>query len=183
MSQLLRSMEVLRHQLGVLGMLGLLGLFGCVLMGLISLMPAEQTLQQKTQELALLRQQPIGNVEGQTPKLNDGQALEKFYQQFPPVSDLSKILAQIHQLALDKGIHLVVGEYKMAPDVNNPRLMRYAIVFPVQSNYKNLHNFIASASEKFPTLGLSEVSLKRDSVKEAAVQIKLSYVLFLSRMP
>ena len=52
MSQLLRSMEVLRHQLGVLGMLGLLGLFGCVLMGLISLMPAEQALQQKTQELA-----------------------------------------------------------------------------------------------------------------------------------
>jgi len=183
MSQLLRSMEVLRHQLGVLGMLGLLGLFGCVLMGLISLMPAEQALQQKTQELALLRQQPIGNVEGQTPKLNDGQALEKFYQQFPPVSDLSKILAQIHQLALDKGIHLVVGEYKMAPDVNNPRLMRYAIVFPVQSNYKNLHNFIAIASEKFPTLGLSEVSLKRDSVKDGAVQIKLSYVLFLSRMP
>ena len=183
MNQLLRSMEVLRHQLGVLGMLGLLGLFGCVLMGLISLMPAEQALQQKTQELALLRQQPIGNVEVQTPKLNDGQALEKFYQQFPPVSDLSKILAQIHQLALDKGIHLVVGEYKMAPDVNNPRLMRYAIVFPVQSNYKNLHNFIASASEKFPTLGLSEVSLKRDSVKDDAAQIKLSYVLFLSRMP
>jgi len=183
MSQLLRSMEVLRHQLGVLGMLGLLGLFGCVLMGLISLMPAEQALQQKTQELALLRQQPIGNVEGQTPKLNDGQALEKFYQQFPPVSDLSKTLAQIHQLALDKGIHLVVGEYKMAPDGNNPRLMRYAIVFPVQSNYKNLHDFIASASEKFPTLGLSEVSLKRDSVKEAVVQIKLSYILFLSRVP
>ena len=183
MSQLLRSMEVLRHQLGVLGMLGLLGLFGCVLMGLISLMPAEQALQQKTQELALLRQQPKGNVEVQTPKLNDGQALEKFYQQFPPVSDLSKILAQIHQLALDKGIRLVVGEYKMAPDVNNPRLMRYVIIFPVQSNYKNLHNFIASASEKFPTLGLSEVSLKRDSVKDGAVQIKLSYVLFLSRIP
>ena len=119
----------------------------------------------------------------QTPKLNDGQALEKFYQQFPPVSDLSKILAQIHQLALDKGIRLIIGEYKMAPDVNNPRLMRYVIIFPVPSNYKNLHNFIASASEKFPTLGLSEVSLKRDSVKDGAVQIKLSYVLFLNRMP
>ena len=86
-------------------------------------------------------------------------------------------------MALDKGIRLVIGEYKMAPDVNNPRLMRYVIIFPVQSNYKNLHNFIASASEKFPTLGLSEVSLKRDSVKDGAVQIKLSYVLFLSRMP
>ncbi len=183
MIKLLRQMEVLRHQLGVLGMLGGLTLIGCVFMGLISLLPAERSLQQKTQELAFLSQQPRGYVEEQKPKLNDEQALQKFYQQFPPVSELSKVLAQIHQLATEKGISLVVGEYKMAPDVNNPHLMRYAIIFPVQSNYKNLHDFIASASEKFPTLGLSEVSLKRDSVKDGAVQIKLSYVLFLSRMP
>ena len=183
MTKLLRSIEVLRYQLGVLGMLGLLSLLACLLMALISLMPQQQALQQKTQELALLRKQPIGNIEEQTPKLNNEQALKKFYQQFPPVTELFKVLAQIHQLASEKGIHLVIGEYKMAPDPNNPSLMRYTIVFPVQASYKNLRAFIASASEKFPTLGLSEVSLKRESVKEDAVQIKLSYVLLLSRMP
>ncbi len=182
MIKALRLVEVLRYQLGILGLLGLVGLVGCALMVLSLLLPAEKALQQKTAELAWLKLQPVSDVVVQTPKLNDEQALQKFYQQFPPVSELSKVLAQIHQLAVEKGINLLVGEYKLAPDVNNPRLMRYEIIFPVQANYKNLRDFIAVASVKFPTLGLSEVNIKRESVKETMVQIKLNYVLLLSRI-
>ncbi len=182
MIKALRLVEVLRYQLGVLGILGLLGLIGCALMALSLVLPAQKTLQQKTAELAWLKLQPTSNVVVHTPKLNDEQALQKFYQQFPPVSELSKVLAQIHQLAVQKGINLAVGEYKLAPDVNNPRLMHYEIIFPVQANYKNLRDFIAAASVKFPTLGLAEVNVKRESVKETVVQIKLNYVLLLSRI-
>jgi Tfp pilus assembly protein PilO len=99
------------------------------------------------------------------------------------VGEVSKVLAQIHQLAQVKGISLVVGEYKLAPDANNLRLMRYEIIFPVQGSYKNLKAFIASASEQFPTLGLTEVNIKRETVKDTAVQIKLSYALMLRREP
>lgn len=181
----LRYLEVLRHQLGLLGTLGLLGLVICLLIGLTSLLPGEQALQQKTQALAWLSQQPAETSQQQAklPKLNDEEALQKFYAQFPPVGEVSKVLAQIHQLAQVKGISLIVGEYKLAPDANNPRLMRYEIIFPVQGSYKNLKAFIASASEQFPTLGLIEVNIKRETVKDTAVQIKLSYALLLSRQP
>jgi Tfp pilus assembly protein PilO len=176
---------VLRHQLGLLGTLGLLGLILCLLIGLTSLLPAEQALQQKTQELAWLSQQPTETSQQQAklPRLNDEEALQKFYEQFPPFGEVSKVLAQIHQLAQAKGISLVVGEYKLAPDANNLRLMRYEIIFPVQGSYKNLKAFIASASEQFPTLGLVEVNIKRETVKDTAVQIKLSYALLLRREP
>ena len=184
-NSLLRYLEVLLHQLGLLGMLGLLGLIICLVMGLTSLLPGEQALQQKTQALAWLSQQPAQSAQAQAqlPKLNDEEALKKFYAQFLPVGDVSKVLAQIHQLAQAKGISLLVGEYKLAPDANNPRLMRYEIIFPVQGSYKNLKAFIASASEQFPTLGLAEVNIKRETVKDTAVQIKLSYALLLRREP
>jgi Tfp pilus assembly protein PilO len=185
MKSVLRYLEVLRHQLGLLGTLGLLGLVICLLIGLTSLLPGERALQHKTQELAWLSQQPAESSQqpAKLPKLNDEEALQKFYAQFPPVVEVSKVLAQIHQLAQAKGINLVVGEYKLAPDANNPRLMRYEIIFPVQGSYKNLKAFIASASEQFPTLGLTEVNIKRETVKDTAVQIKLSYALLLSREP
>ena len=181
----LRYLEVLRHQLGLLGTLGLLGMVICMLIGLTSLLPGEQVLQQKIQALAWLSQQPNESAQAQAklPKLNDEEALQKFYAQFPPVGEVSKVLAQIHQLAQAKGISLVVGEYKLAPDANNPSLMRYEIIFPVQGSYQNLKAFIASASEQFPTLGLSEVNIKRETVKDTAVQIKLSYALLLRREP
>ena len=185
MKSVLRYLEVLRHQLGLLGTLSLLGLIICLLIGLTSLLPGEQALQQKTQELAWLSQQPaeISQQQAKLPKLNDEEALQKFYAQFPPVGEVSKVLAQIHQLAQAKGISLVVGEYKLAPDANNLRLMRYEIIFPVQGSYKNLKAFIASASEQFPTLGLAEVNIKRETVKDTAVQIKLSYALLLRSEP
>jgi Tfp pilus assembly protein PilO len=181
----LRYLEVLRHQLGLLGTLGLLGLVICMLIGLTSLLPGEQALQQKTQALAWLSQQPNESAQAQAklPKLNDEEALQKFYEQFPPVGEVSKVLAQIHQLAQLKGISLVVGEYKLAPDANNPSLMHYEIIFPVQGSYQNLKAFIASASEQFPSLGLAEVNIKRETVKDTAVQIKLSYALLLRREP
>ena len=184
-NSMLRYLEVLRHQLGLLGTLGLLGLVICLVMGLTSLLPGEQALQQKTQALAWLSQQPAESrqAQAQLPKLNDDEALQKFYAQFPQVGEVSKVLAQIHQLAQAKGISLVVGEYKPAPDANNPGLMRYEIIFPVQGSYKNLKAFIASASEQFPTLGLAEVNIKRETVKDTAVQIKLSYALLLRREP
>ncbi len=185
MKSVLRYLEVLRHQLGLLGTLGLLGLLMSMVLLLTSLLPGEQALQQKTQALAWLSQQPAETSQQQAklPRLNDEEALQKFYEQFPPVGEVSKVLAQIHQLAQAKGISLVVGEYKLAPDANNLRLMRYEIIFPVQGSYKNLKAFIASASEQFPTLGLTEVNIKRETVKDTAVQIKLSYALLLRREP
>jgi len=144
-------------------------------------MPAQHKLQQRLDEMQWLSTQPKSNSYTQVAVLNDEQSLNKFYKQFPPITDLSKVLEQLHQLAKAKGISLTNGEYKLINDANNPDLMRYEIIFPVQASYKNLRDFIAAASQQFPTLGLTEVNIKRESVKEPAVQIKLNYVLLLVR--
>ena len=181
MNTIFRLMEVLRYQLGLIGLAGLLALIVCLFMGLTLVMPAQHKLQQKLGEMQWLSAQPKSNPVAQVAVLNDEQSLNKFYKQFPSITDLSKVLEELHQLATDKGITLANGEYKLINDANNSNLMRYEIIFPVQASYKNLKDFIAAASQQFPTLGLTEVNIKRESVKDPVVQIKLSYVLLLVR--
>lgn len=183
MSVLLRKLEVMRYQLGWVGLAGLLITAACLLFWLVVIAPAQHQLQQKAEELAWLETQPKQPAVTQAPVLDDDQALQKFYQQFPPVSDVTKILEQVHQLALKKGIRLTVGEYKLSNDAASQNLQRYEIIFPVEANYQNLRDFIAAASVQFPTLGLTEINIKRDSIGENAAQIKLNYVLLMLRQP
>lgn len=177
----LRQLEILRFQLGWLGSLGLLALIACLLPGLMLVLPAQQQLQQKTQELAWLNQQPKTKPLPQAPLLNDEQALRKFYRQFPLADELSPQLAELHQLALEQGIVLTAGEYKLSNDANDPNLLRYEIIFPLHSSYKNLKSFIAAAGLKFPTLVLSEINIKRESISDNSAQIKLNFVWLLVR--
>lgn len=135
----------------------------------------------KTQELAWLNQQPKTKPLPQAPLLNDEQALRKFYRQFPLADELSPQLAELHQLALEQGIVLTAGEYKLSNDANDPNLLRYEIIFPLHSSYKNLKSFIAAAGLKFPTLVLSEINIKRESISDNSAQIKLNFVWLLVR--
>jgi len=182
MSGLLRQLESLRHQLGWTGLAGLALIGLGLLFGAMTVWPAQHQLQKKQHELAWLGTQPTQPVTAQAPVLDDAQALQKFYQQFPPVTEISTILEQIHQLAQNKGIRLSVGEYKLTNDAVNPNVQRYEIIFPVEAHYKNLRDFITAASAQFPTLGLTEINIKRDSIGESAAQIKLNYVLLMVRV-
>lgn len=183
MNVTLRLLETLRYQLGLLGMIGLLSIITCLMMWFVIVMPMQAQLLQKNHELSWLSTQPKTTPAAEVLVLNDEQALQKFYQHFPGVADLPTVLEQIHQMAVDKGIKLAVGEYKLSNDARDQNLMRYELIFPVQASYKNMRDFIEAVSLKFPTLGLSEISIKRDSIKERATQIKLNYVLFMVKNP
>jgi len=183
MNALLRKLEVARYQLGWTGLAGLLLIIMCMLFAVITVLPAQHQLQQKAHELAWLSQQPTKPATEPLPVLDDAQALQKFYQQFPAVTEVSTLLEHIHQLAQKKGVRLTVGEYKLSNDAVNPNIQRYEIIFPVEAHYRNLRDFITAASSQFPTLGLTEINIKRDSIGESAAQIKLNYVLLMVRKP
>jgi len=183
MNKLLRKFELVRYWLGVTGLLGL-SLLMMAFIGLLTAgLPLQQKLQHQRQELAWLNNQPQHNYKTQAPVLDDEQVLQKFYRQFPSENDLSGVLAKIHALAAEKGVVLNVGEYKLSADANNANVARYEIIFPVQASYRNLRDFIDAASQQFPTLALSEINIKRDSIADNAAQVRLNYVLLLMRNP
>lgn len=179
MMHLARYAERLRQHIGLLGVAGLLGLALSLTLWLSALLPAQSVVKQQTAELAWLQAQP--RVAGiKPPPLDDAQQLTRFYAQFPAASELRTIVQRIHQLAVEQGITLTTGEYKLSRDGNNARLLRYDIVFPVQASYARLRGFISAASRQFPTLGLSEIHIKREAVSDDGAQIKLNYVLLLA---
>ncbi len=179
MNRVLRTAESLHYHLGRVGTAALLMLLACLIFGMLVLLPQQRALQQQSAELASLQSQPRASQPALI--LDDAQQLAVFYQQFPSINAMSDILGQIHQLAKEQGIVLSSGEYKLANDVNNPRLTRYEIILPVEANYTKLRAFVETAALRFPTLALSEINIKRASIDESGAQIKLHYFLLLSK--
>jgi len=181
MSRFLRIAEVAYLRLGSVGVFAVAVLVLCIANLVLVLLPLQGDIQEKSVALANLRKQPGSHASSVRPVLNDEQQLAEFYRQFPNASQLNAILEQLHQLAIDNGIVLATGEYKLSGDINNRDLVRYEIIFPVQASYAHLRAFIEAASQKFPTLGLSEINIKRESINESGAQIKLDYVLLMTR--
>lgn len=182
MMPLARYAERVRQQIGLLGVASLLALLTILAIWLGVLLPAQAALKQQAAELAWLQAQSRTSVARDQP-LDDAQSLARFYSQFPAASELRSMVQRIHQIAVEQGIVLTTGEYKLTRDGNNARLVRYDIVFPVQANYANLRSFITAASRQFATLGLSEIHIKRESVNDSGAQIKLNYVLLMANEP
>ena len=182
MNGLLRRIEVARYWLGAPGQAGLLLVMLCLLAYALLLWPTQQRVQRQGAELAWLHSQPRQQARP-VAAYSDAQALAGFYRQFPAQAELAGLLRQLHQLAQDSGIVLVAGEYKLSRDNSDRALQRYEIVLPVTASYRQLREFVAQAALRFPTLGLSEVSVKREAIGEDKAEVKLLYVLLLRGTP
>ena len=169
---------MLRHTLGISGLLGLALCLAAVGM-LAGSRPLALQAQAQQAELVQLRSQPKKEILVEIEPQDDVSALESFYKQFPKVAELTTLMEDLHAIADEQGVVLSLGEYKLVAEEGG-KLMRYDIQLPVSASYQHLRNFIAESGKQFPTLGLSEVNLKREAVGEKEVQVKLHFVLYLS---
>jgi hypothetical protein len=177
-----RVVELMRHYLGLPGLLGLGLLLAGMGVYLLGALPAQKQVLASRVELSRAHAQPMAaDVEAAT-ELNDADALVAFYRQFPPTTQLTTQLEQLHDLAREQGVKLSQGEYKLIDEAGS-KLLRYEILLPVESGYLHLRKFVDAAGRKFPTLGLSDISIKRDGIGEGTAQVKLNFVLYLSREP
>lgn len=178
---LLRRLEVFKHQLGITGVIGIVGLVACAIFWLAMAIPLRLSIVEHKQTLQAFTAEHDHPSAVAVPVLTEPEQIEKFYAQFPLATDLPDIIRDIHQAAEDSGIALSVGEYKWLKDADN-RVVRYEIVFPVQAKYQPLRRFIEAVGIAHPTLGLSEISIKRETIEQGVAQVKLSYVLLMRRV-
>lgn len=173
------SLLRLRYVCGYSGLTGLLLLLVALGYGFASLSLQDQIAENKLllQKLQLL---PPQEQEEVAPVLTESQQVTRFYQQFPAQETLSAILQDVHRIADQSGVQLTLGDYKWLKDAD-PSLVRYEIVFPVEAQYQSLRQFIQQVGMAYPTLGLSEVNIKRESAKLGGAQVKLSYVLIMAK--
>lgn len=179
MNPVLLHLLRLRHYLGWSGLAGLVAAVAGLAIYLFAVLPAERQLQLRQYELVQLSTHPKLDSLAKPARKDDGTALEEFYRQFPAVTSLPDLLDTLHALAEAREITLDHGEFKFGNEQGG-KLLRYEITLPVKGSYPHLRSFIDEAAHKLPTMGLSEISLKREAVGDALVQAKLDFVLYMA---
>jgi Tfp pilus assembly protein PilO len=168
----------LRHNLGFAGLAGLAVAAGGLALYLLAVLPAERRAQSSAEQLLHLRMHSETAV-AELSRIGDDAALGEFYGQFPVMQDLPEMLKTLHALAQKHGITLDSGDFKFG-NIEGDKLLRYEITLPVKCSYPNMRSFVEEAAHKLPTMGLSEINLKREAVGDNMVQAKLDFVLYLS---
>ncbi len=179
MNAILLNLYRVRHYLGFAGLAGLAVAISGLAIYLFAALPAEQQAQSKTEQLRHIRTQPVSSGVTAPPRGGDAAALAAFYGQFPLMHDLPDLLKTLHVLAQKNEITPGRGDFKFG-SVEGDKLLRYEITLPVTCSYPQLLNFIDAAARGLPTMGLSEISLKREAIGDNLVQAKLNFILYLS---
>jgi hypothetical protein len=82
-------------------------------------------------------------------------------------------------LAAKTGLVLSQGEYKSAID-RNGRFHTYQVTLPVKGNYSAIWQFGLLALAAIPFASLDEISFRRDTIGEPAVEARLRLTLYLT---
>ncbi len=185
-------------KLGFFGLLGLAFIFGCVMFYTSEITPIKEKILQHNESIQQVKlnnnkqknlSKPINNVPQQT--TNDD--IAKFYARFPNGASLPKWLNLINATAVNQGLLLNRGDYKLTQiksgsnqfakntySVSKPsQLSSYEIVLPVTGQYSQIRQFIAEVLYQMPALALTEMQIKRENTLKPTVDARLVFVLML----
>ena len=183
-------MRQIVKKLGLFGLLGLAILLGCGLFYASKIMPIYNQILQNNENLQLVKLSnneqnklsiPINNAPQQVTKDD----IAAFYARFPNGASLPKWLSLINETAVEQGLLLNRGDYKLtqikASPINSKsgQLSRYEIVLPVTGQYSQIRQFIAQVLYQLPALALSEMQIKRENTLAPTVDARLVFVLML----
>src|SRR5438552_2640112 len=131
---------------------------------------AEGVVRQLTLPWAKL----IGTIE---PASSGGRAdeLRRFYNLFPPASELTDDVERLHRLARSSGLDLAQGEYRLERRASG--LWAYRVTLPVRGSYAQLRGFLGVLLTSMPTASIDALRFERkkaaDTQLEAQVRVTL----------
>jgi Tfp pilus assembly protein PilO len=162
----------LPHELGALGLASLLLLAALAVFHFAALKPLEA-------RSALLKER----VSRQAPRAEPGQpgstadkvsAVYDFLRKDEQATDW---LAKLHGIGTATGVQLKSASYRTQP--TEGRIVRYEIVLPVAGSYPQLREFLKRSLAEIPVLSIDQLTLKRESRKDGALQAELRMTLHM----
>jgi len=87
-------------------------------------------------------------------------------------------LAKLYGIGRATGLELQSATYSTQ---SSGRIERYEIVVPVAGSYQQLRDFLKRASAEIPVLSVDQMTLKRESRKDGALQAELRLTLHMVR--
>jgi hypothetical protein len=86
-------------------------------------------------------------------------------------------LAKLYGIGRATGIELQSASY--SSQESGGRIARYQIVLPVAGSYAQLRDFLKRASAEIPVLSIDQMSVKRESRNDSALQAELRLTLHM----
>jgi hypothetical protein len=168
----------LRRDLGATGMAALVVIGASALFGTAALEPMQVRAQRLADELA--RRAPEAAPE-RAPGGTAAQKLEAFYDYLGRKESATDWLAKLYAIGKATGVDLPSATYRpqAAAGAAAARIERYEIVLPVTATYGHLRAFLARALAEMPILSLDQITIKRESRNDGAVQAELRFTLHL----
>jgi Tfp pilus assembly protein PilO len=86
-------------------------------------------------------------------------------------------LAKLHGIGTATGVQLKSARYRTQP--TEGRIVRYEIVLPVSGSYPQLRDFLKRSLAEIPVLSLDQITLKRESRNDGALNAELRMTLHM----
>ena len=86
-------------------------------------------------------------------------------------------LAKLHGIGTATGVSLKSASYRTQP--SEAHIVRYEIVLPVAGSYAQIREFLKRSRAEIPVLSLDQITLKRESRSDGAVQAELRMTLHM----
>lgn len=170
-----------RYYAGAIGWTGMtaVALFGlCAAFVFFALKPLQAHIAMLQLDTAHLRVKSKITLPNMQTALNPAEQLSQFYRFFPKQDTLPDWMAKLYDAAAQQGLTLTQGEYRFTHD-RNGKLMHYDIVLPAKGSYFQVRKFLAQALREVPNLALDGISVSRQRIDEAAVDVQLKFTLYL----
>lgn len=161
----------LRAQLGVLG-LASLALIGATAVFVNAVLdPAQEKNRALQGSIERYARQAPGAAAGGADKVA---GVYKFLERAEAPTDW---LAKLHAIGTATGLELQSANYRTQP--GSARVERYEIVLPVSGSYLQLREFLKRALAEIPVLSLDQMTIKRETRNDGAVQAELRLTLHM----
>ena len=91
--------------------------------------------------------------------------------------DTTDWLAKLHGIGLATGVQLKSAAYRA--ENTQGRIRRYEMLLPVSGSYIHIRDFLQRAQAEIPVMSVDQLTLKRESRNDGAVQAELRLTLHL----
>jgi hypothetical protein len=171
---MVRALPELRYRMtrvGYTGVAGALSLAGALILAIVVLVPAHQSILGLSGQLSQAAQAgPVPAAQNLTP--------HQFAGTLPSRGQVPALLGTVLAQAADAGVVLEQGKYTYTPASGN-RLARYSFEFPIKAEYASIRSFINKSLTAIPALGLDKLHLERKNVGDTNVTAEVGFVIYL----
>lgn len=142
----------------------------------------EEAHQLRTEVATLDRKRHDKDLGSITELASPTRDLKEFYKYLPVEKELPSWLSKIYGVALNNGIAIEKGEYRMAKG-KNLKVKSYQIRLPIKGTYPQIRGFIYQVLTSITAVSIDNVKFERAVIGEDVLSASIMMTLYIRDEP